>query len=232
MRNLRSIFRERRRRRINNCLSLGVLGVFCCFARGKSLAATLDPSKLPPPAKGQIDFERDIEPIFETTCLRCHGPERPKSGFRLDNRDSALKGGENSPKDIVPGNSAESPLIHYVARLVSDMEMPPPGKGTALTPAQVGLLRAWIDQGVPWGATNVGPQIAFSFAPTLGWTTVSGDKHKFREVEGIHEGINGGVDEFSLQEQFGPAARLSLEGRVSMPTDDFRLKLELRNDDV
>jgi mono/diheme cytochrome c family protein len=203
-----------------------------CFASATTLAATLDASKLPPSAKIQIDFERDIKPIFETTCLRCHGPERPKSGFRLDNRESALKGGENSPKDIIPGNSAQSPLIHYVARLVPDMEMPPPGKGTPLTPVQVGLLRAWIDQGVTWGATNVGPQISFSFAPMLGWTTVSGDKHKFREVEGIREGINGGVDEFSLHEQFGPTALLSLEGRVSVPMDDFRLKLELRNDEV
>src|SRR5437588_2889552 len=175
--------------------------------------APIDLSELPPPANVTVNFQRDIKPIFESTCFRCHGPERPKSGFRLDHRDSALKGGENG-KDIIPGNSAESPLIHYVTRIVPDMEMPPPGKGEPLTAAQIGLLRAWIDQGAAWGGTNEGPQIAFSMSPTLGWVTVRGDKSKFREVEGIREGFNGGVEEFSVSEQLAPDMHLSLEGRV------------------
>jgi len=106
----------------------------------------LDPSKLPPAAQLTVDFEKDVKPIFEKTCFRCHGPERPKSRFRLDNRESALKGGDNGV-DIVPGDSAQSPLVYYVARVAEDIEMPPPGKGEPLTPVQVGLLRAWIDQG-------------------------------------------------------------------------------------
>src|SRR5438874_923481 len=127
-------------------------------------AASVDESKLPPAATVKIDFTLDIQPILEKTCWRCHGSERPKSHFRLDNRMSALKGGENGI-DIIPGNSAKSPLIHYVTRLVPDMEMPPPGKGDPLTPEQVGLLRAWIDQDLPWGTTNPSVQFAFSAAP-------------------------------------------------------------------
>src|SRR5256885_15430496 len=106
-----------------------------------------DVPKLPPPATNHIEFLRDIQPIFERSCLRCHGPERPKSKFRLDNRAAALQGGEDNREDIIPGDSAHSPLIHYVARLVKEMEMPPPGKGEPLTPTQIGILRAWIDQG-------------------------------------------------------------------------------------
>src|ERR1700720_2787119 len=87
-------------------------------------AAEIDESKLPPPATGKIDFTRDIRPILDNSCLRCHGPERPKSRFRLHNRESALKGGAKGV-DILPGNSVKSPLIHYVSRLVEDMEMPP-----------------------------------------------------------------------------------------------------------
>src|SRR3989441_3470471 len=112
--------------------------------------AEIDAATLPATAKATIDFDRDVKPIFESVCFRCHGPERPKSHFRLDNRDSALKGGENNREDIIPGNSAGSPLIHYVTRLVPEMEMPPPGKGSPLTAAQISLLRAWIDQGAPW----------------------------------------------------------------------------------
>ena len=108
-------------------LTLFVLSAF--FACARPLCATeIDPARLPPPAQTQIDFARDIQPIFEASCLRCHGSERPKSRFRLDSRDAALKGGENGV-DIFPGDSAKSPLIHFVAGLVEDMEMPPPGKG-------------------------------------------------------------------------------------------------------
>ena len=89
----------------------------------------IDASALPAAAKATVDFDRDVKPIFESVCFRCHGPEKPKSRFRLDNRESALKGGENNKDDIVPGDSAKSKLIHYVARVVEDMEMPPPGKG-------------------------------------------------------------------------------------------------------
>src|SRR5438874_333514 len=107
--------------------------------------AGIDTAALPAAAKATIEFDRDVKPIFESTCFRCHGPEKPKSRFRLDNRESALKGGENNPDDIIPGDSAKSKLIHYVARVVEDMEMPPPGKGEPLRPEQIGVLRAWID---------------------------------------------------------------------------------------
>ena len=66
--------------------------------------------------------------ILETSCLRCHGPEKPKSKFRLDNRESALKGGDDGV-DILPGNSAKSPLIHYIAGLVGDHANAAAGKG-------------------------------------------------------------------------------------------------------
>jgi hypothetical protein len=196
-----------------------------------ALAAELDPSKLPPAAQLTVDFEKDVKPIFEKTCFRCHGPERPKSRFRLDNRESALKGGDNGV-DIVPGDSAKSPLVYYVARVAEDIEMPPPGKGEPLTSVQVGLLRAWIDQGAQWGATNPPTKFAFSAAPTLGFVAVDGDKHKFREVEGIKEGFGGGVESFAIEEKVGPDKTLSAEGHALFPENDVRVKMELRKSDV
>src|SRR5690242_6052181 len=59
---------------------------FCLIALAVSARAAIDEGKLAAPAAVTVDFERDIKPIFETTCWRCHGPERPKSHFRLDNR--------------------------------------------------------------------------------------------------------------------------------------------------
>src|SRR2546427_1856545 len=136
--------------------------------------AEIEAGALPAAAKATIDFDRDVKPIFESVCFRCHGPEKPKSRFRLDNRESALKGGENNPDNIVPGDSAKSKLIHYVARLVEDMDMPPPGKGEPLTTEQIGLLRSWIDQGAHWPAESATAkrETVFSISPTVQWIGV------------------------------------------------------------
>jgi mono/diheme cytochrome c family protein len=117
------------------------------FSLAVALAA-VDPGKLPPAAARAVDFRRDIRPIFEASCLKCHGPEKQKGGFRLDKKDAAFKGGENYTPAIKPGQSAESPLIHLVAGLVEDLRMPQ--NGPPLSAEQIGLLRAWIDQGAPW----------------------------------------------------------------------------------
>jgi len=122
-------------------------------------AAALDPARLPPAAAtDRVDFARDIKPLFESACVKCHGPEKSKNGFRLDTRAHALAGGDHGV-DIIPGDSAKSPLVHYVAGLVPDMEMPPKGKGEAFTARQVGLLRAWIDQGAKWDREEVAGEV-------------------------------------------------------------------------
>jgi len=113
-------------------------------------ALAVDVASLPAPATSPVDFARDIRPLFEKHCVKCHGPEKQKGGWRADLRDSALKGGDNYAPNIIPGKSAESSLIHFVAGLEKDMLMPQ--KGDRLSAEQIGLLRAWIDQGAPWPA--------------------------------------------------------------------------------
>ncbi|HEY6169277.1 MAG TPA: DUF1553 domain-containing protein [Verrucomicrobiae bacterium] len=115
--------------------------------------AASDLSRLPSPAPRPVDFARDIQPIFEKSCYSCHGPEKQKGELRLDQKAAALKGGDTHAPDIIPGKSAESPLIHFVAGLVPDMKMP--AKGESLTTEQIGLLRAWIDQGAIWPEANI-----------------------------------------------------------------------------
>jgi mono/diheme cytochrome c family protein len=105
-----------------------------------------DKAKLPPAATKPVDYARDIQPLLKKSCYKCHGPEKQKGKFRIDERDAALKGGEDGVS-IVPGKSADSLAIHMVARLIKDEEMPPEDKGDPLTKEQIGLLRAWIDQG-------------------------------------------------------------------------------------
>ncbi len=100
-------------------------------------------SKLPPPAEVKVDFNRDIKPIFEQHCLGCHGKTQQQSGLRLDKRQNALRGGDYGAV-IMPGDSASSKLILRVAGSDAGLQMPPTGP---LETSDIGLLRAWIDQG-------------------------------------------------------------------------------------
>ena len=111
----------------------------------------IDVSKLPPAADKQgVTYAADIKPIFEKSCIKCHGADKQKGKLRLDSLQAILKGGEDG-KVVVPGKSEDSMLIHNVAHLGDeDLWMPPPDnkdKIPALTKEQIGLLRAWIDQG-------------------------------------------------------------------------------------
>ena len=129
------------------------VGLATCLAPQISMAAEssssvpVDLARLPAIAGRTIDFARDIQPLFSGRCVKCHGAEKQKGGLRLDVRSAALKGGD-SGLAMIGGKSAESRLIHLVAGLEKDSLMPP--KGERLTSEEVGVLRAWIDQGLKW----------------------------------------------------------------------------------
>ena len=179
-----------------------------------------------------VSFDRDVRPIFEQSCFRCHGPVKPKSDFRLDSRAGALQGGDDNTNDIVPGHSDRSMLIRYVAGLDREIRMPPEASGLPpLTPAQVATLKAWIDQGAPWG-TNAGPPVlVFDVSPTLRWIGVSGDEKKFRELEGLPAGFGGGVADFYSQQRNGDST-LTLSGHALFPERDLKFSLQLEKNSV
>lgn len=106
-------------------------------------------SQLPPPADHPVNFTKEIKPILEARCVNCHGHGRAKGDFRIDSRETFLKGGGTGAA-IVEAKSAESYLIELVMGFDPDNVMPK--KGTKLTHEQIGLLRAWIDQGAKWDA--------------------------------------------------------------------------------
>lgn len=126
--------------------SLLTTTILTCSTVLTTLAAP-DLSKLPPAAtKTGVTFAADIKPIFEKSCAKCHGAEKQKGKLRVDTLEGVLKGGEDGPV-VVKGDSKKSSLVVAVARLEDEGAMPPEGKGDPLTKEQVGLIRAWIDQG-------------------------------------------------------------------------------------
>lgn len=108
-----------------------------------------DQAKLPAAAGRAVDFEKDIKPMFEAACVKCHAKGKDKGGFSLETREAFLKGGDTGPGAVI-GKSAGSYIVELVAAIDPDNVMPK--KGSKWTAEQVGLLRAWIDQGAAWPA--------------------------------------------------------------------------------
>lgn len=106
-------------------------------------------AELPTVAKKQVDFEQDILPILSAKCHDCHSADVQEGNLRLDRKASLLRGGDSGEPGIAIGKSGESHLIRLVAGLEADLRMPP-DESDALTDEQIGLLRAWVDQGATW----------------------------------------------------------------------------------
>ncbi len=196
------------------------------LAGGESGAADLD--SLPPAASGPVDFLQDIQPILERSCLRCHGPERPRGGLRLDTRQQWLRGGDGGPV-VVLSNSVASRVVHMVARLPSvpqELWMPPEGKAPPLTPEEVGLLRAWIDQGLPWAAPTRVDTERVEVTVGLGWLGGSGPASLTRAWWQQPVGWNGGLERLFWAHEPPDGLRLSLQARALR--DDGLLQLEGR----
>ena len=121
---------------------------------GLAAVATAQDAKptLPPASTKQgVTYTSDIKAIFDASCTKCHSGDRPKGRLKLDTLENALKGGKDG-KILTPGNSTNSYVIKAVAHLTSDKRawMPPlnnMARIKPLTPEQIGLIRAWIDQG-------------------------------------------------------------------------------------
>ncbi len=102
-------------------------------------------------ANAQTDFARDIQPIFQKYCYACHGPEKQKSGYRLDMRSVALKGGDQGEAAILPKDAAKSPLFRFVSGEDEDMLMPPKDSGKPrLSADELKSIQVWLDEGAVW----------------------------------------------------------------------------------
>ncbi len=117
-----------------------LVGLMTLVALSSPLTAQ---TKLPPPASMKVDYLKDVRPLMAQNCFSCHGSDVQQSGLRLDLRQNALRGGDYGPV-ITPGDSANSKLIRRVVDGDGGLQMPPTG---ALSDEEIGILRAWIDQG-------------------------------------------------------------------------------------
>ena len=96
----------------------------------------------------EVDFVRDVQPIFEKHCYACHGSSKQRSGLRLDVKSAALKGGDGYGASIVAGDASGSPLIELITSADSGSRMPP--EAEPLDAKEIQTLTEWIEQGAVW----------------------------------------------------------------------------------
>src|SRR5947199_10772225 len=108
---------------------------------GLLLTPLLRAEEIPPAVSRPVDFEKDVAPIFQTSCMQCHANGKYEADLSIESRDKLLEGG-GSGAAIVLGKSADSLLIQLVSGVDPDSIMPK--KGTRLTADQIVILRASV----------------------------------------------------------------------------------------
>ena len=110
--------------------------------------------------KEPVQFEKEILPILRANCVACHSSSKSRGDVNLESAEAILKGGEDGPI-VVPGKSAESPLLKSAAHQVKPTMPPKKNKVGAkpLSPRELGLLALWIDQGAKGGGPSAEPAV-------------------------------------------------------------------------
>ena len=120
--------------RTNPLLGLALL----CLAPGSSATQESE----------SVDFEQDVFPLLQKSCLECHDEKKQRGELRLDSRAAALRGGAEGPV-LVPGSARDSELIRRISLPPEDEDIMP-ARGDPLKGEQIELFRRWIDQGADW----------------------------------------------------------------------------------
>ena len=107
--------------------------IFSVMCLGMSLSAQ---------DKKPVSFEKDIVPIFKSSCISCHKPDKKKGKLDMTTYADLLKGGkQGSP--VKPGDPAKSLIVE----MISGKEPEMPEKGDPLKAEQVELISRWIKEG-------------------------------------------------------------------------------------
>ena len=94
---------------------------------------------------GAVDFERDVKPLLEKHCLKCHREDYKKSDYKIETRSAAL-----ADDIIIPGNADESIFIELIELDDDDPEVMPPAKEVRMTIEEKKVLKDWVNEGAKW----------------------------------------------------------------------------------
>jgi len=90
-----------------------------------------------------VEFRRDVQPVLQAHCIECHGPEKAKNDFRVDDP-------EMMSYYVEPGDLESSSLWNdYLITDDPDMKMPPANSARhqGMTAAELATIKLWIEEG-------------------------------------------------------------------------------------
>lgn len=120
----------------------------------RALVGTVVLFSLAGSVRAEVDFAREILPLFSNSCFECHGPDanERKAGLRLDDHQGALAELKSGERAVVPKDIDASELIRRLLSEDPDEQMPPPDSGKKrLNAEQIALVKQWIEEGAKWG---------------------------------------------------------------------------------
>jgi uncharacterized membrane protein len=97
----------------------------------------------------KVDFAKDIAPMIQAACFKCHGGEKVKGKFKLNTKKDAFLGGE-SGKAINAGKPTLSKFYTSLLDPDEDVLMPPPKEKVRPSKEQIEKVKKWIEQGADW----------------------------------------------------------------------------------
>jgi formylglycine-generating enzyme required for sulfatase activity len=116
------------------------------------------------PVRAAVDFEKEVKPIIEAACLRCHNETNPEGDLRLESLEHATAAKADHGPAIVPKEPDKSSFYLRTVLPADDAEIMPPD-GPPLDESQTSSLRKWIEEGATWPADaklEVQPRIDFA----------------------------------------------------------------------
>ncbi|WDE98618.1 PSD1 and planctomycete cytochrome C domain-containing protein [Lentisphaera profundi] len=155
-------------------------------------------------ANAGIDFTKDIRPIFEKNCYKCHGEKKQKGGVALHEKHLAFQEADGGEAVIIP-HDMESILLEVIQEEDEDFRMPPK---KALDKNEISLLKQWIKEGAVWPSTGKAEE------EKVHWAYIKPESKSLPKVKD-KEWAQNFIDYFVIQkieeEGLKPEARASAE---------------------
>jgi WD40 repeat protein len=151
-------------------LILPLVAIVIELAAGASARADDKPQPIAiklPERKEPVSFAKEVLPILSKNCLACHNAAKSENSLVLETPQTMAKGGDSGPA-IVPGKSADSLMLKVAAHQEEPL-MPPDDNNVEakdLTPEELGLLAAWIDQGAISDASATAAPVKWQTLPS------------------------------------------------------------------
>ena len=138
---------------------------------------------------GQVDYQTQIQTIFNNNCTSCHiNGGAYYGGLDLSTYANVMTGG-NSGAVITPFDHANS----YLWQRVNNGEMPP-GNNPDLTAAQVSLVALWIDEGALEFPAITTPALVINEFMASNDTTIADTSGEFADWVEIYNPSDEAVD--------------------------------------